>query len=108
MTFSIRRVALPACVAMGVVVSASPAGADDLVADVARDTPISAYGGVLAWSDFDAASGSYRLMLRRGETTAPAAMPSAKRPFDVSLGPDARGRVLAVYTRCGAGGRGCD
>nr|MBA3747621.1 hypothetical protein [Solirubrobacterales bacterium] len=33
---------------------------------------------------------------------------TAGRAFDVSLGPDVRGRVVALYTRCRTATRGCD
>jgi hypothetical protein len=31
-----------------------------------------------------------------------------RRAFDVSLGPDSRGHVVALYTRCRSAGQGCD
>ncbi|HUR85192.1 MAG TPA: hypothetical protein VMY78_07595 [Solirubrobacteraceae bacterium] len=82
--------------------------ADDAVADLVRETPISAYGGAVAWSAYDAASGRYALVIRQRETTTAARVASARRPFDVSLGPDAAGRVVALYTRCRTPTRGCD
>jgi hypothetical protein len=95
--------------ALAAVLAASAAArADDVVAAVPRDTPIAAYGGVVAWSDYDAATGSYRLVVRRGEQVVPLPVPAARRPFDVSLGPDAHGRVVALYTRCRAAAHGCD
>jgi len=84
------------------------AAADDVVADLARDTPIAAHGGVVAWSSFDAASNRYALVLRQGDVTATARTATARRAFDVSLGPDTRGRVVALYTRCRTATRGCD
>jgi hypothetical protein len=61
---------------------------------------ISAYAGLVVWSHWDAAGGAYRLMDHyRGRSEV---LPIAPRrvPFDVDLGPDARGRVVAVYSRC--------
>ena len=43
----------------------------------------------------------------RGRGTR-ARVKSATRPFDVSLGPDARGGVVALYTRCRREKTGCD
>ncbi len=98
--------------ALGAVAAcAAPAAqADELVAEIARDTPIAAYAGQLAWSAYDGATNSYRLMLAsRGGAPAAAAIAPAARAFDVSLGPDAKGRVVALYTRCAtAAGRRCD
>ncbi|HEV7804593.1 MAG TPA: hypothetical protein VGO80_02130 [Solirubrobacteraceae bacterium] len=103
-----RRSRLGCCAILAALLAAAPAHADDLVADLERDTPISAYGGALAWSGYDAATQRYALMIRRGEVTAPARAATARRPFDVSLGPDQRGRVVALYTRCRTATRGCD
>lgn len=88
----------------------APAGAraDDPVAQLERDTPVSAYGGALAWSAYDAPSGRYRLVLRADAVTAAARVASASRPFDVSLGPDSKGRVVALYSRCRGDKGGCD
>jgi hypothetical protein len=101
-----------ALAAIGVIatmlVPAAPAAADDVVATLAHDTPIAAFDGIVAWSDHDAATGRYRLVLRQGNVSAPAPIASAARPFDVSLGPNARGRVVALYTRCRSAAHGCD
>lgn len=62
------------------------------------DAKLSALNGWLVWSEPDGPA--WRLVgLRHGakRTFAVAARP---RPFDVDLGTDARGRVVATYTRC--------
>lgn len=61
---------------------------------------LSAYGGVLVWSHWDGSADAFRLLARfRGRTEV---LPVATRtvPFDVDLGPDTRGRAVAVYSRC--------
>lgn len=90
--------------------AATPALADDVVADdLTRDTPIAARSGVLAWSHFDAATGRYRLMLKGAGAAAQAPIAGSLQPFDVSLGNDRRGRLVALYTRCAtAKGKRCD
>lgn len=90
--------------------AATPALADDVVADdLIRDTPIAARSGVLAWSRYDAASGRYNLMLKGAGAAAKAPIAGALQPFDVSLGNDRRGRLVALYTRCAtAKGKRCD
>jgi len=108
MTSKPARSVLPLCVAAAALVTAAPAGADAVVAELTRDTPIAAYGGVVAWSDYDAATKRYRLVVREGDETARAPIAGSRRAFDVSLGPDARGRVVALYTRCRTATRGCD
>jgi hypothetical protein len=96
----IRRVAALLCVGLGVASAPASASADDVIASLTQDTPIAAFGGVVAWSAYDAPTARYQLVLRSGDHTAPAPIPGAAQPFDVSLGPDARGRVVALYTRC--------
>ena len=59
-------------------------------------------------SDYDAATARYRLVVRRGAQAMHASIASSRRPFDVSLGPDSRGRVVALYTRCRTASHGCD
>jgi hypothetical protein len=93
---------------VGALLVVAPAGADEVVAELTRDTPIAAYGGVVAWSDYDAATARYRLVIRRGALAMHASMASSRRPFDVSLGPDSHGRVVALYTRCRTANHGCD
>jgi hypothetical protein len=106
---ALRRILLPLA-ALAALATASPAKADDLVAEVTHDTPIAAYAGRLAWSAYDAASGRYNLMIAAsGGVPAAAPVPSSSRPFDVSLGPDAGRRIVALYTRCAtAAGKRCD
>jgi hypothetical protein len=105
---SLRRLLLPLAT-LAALAAAAPAQADDMVAELARDTPIAAYGGQLAYSAYDAASGRYTLMIAARDG-APAAAPIAtsQRAFDVSLGPDAKGRVVALYTRCRSAEKRCD
>ena len=102
--------ALLLTLAAGACATPTLALADDVVADdIARDTPISARDGVVAWSHFDAAARRYRLVLRRGGRRTQAKIAGSRKPFDVSLGTDRRGRMVALYTRCRrAGERGCD
>ncbi|MCA1680379.1 MAG: hypothetical protein LC777_16215, partial [Actinobacteria bacterium] len=103
------RTALAAFAVTTAALLAPPvAVADDAVADLVRETPISAYGGAVAWSAYDAASGRYALVIHQRARTTAARMATARRPFDVSLGPDAAGRVVALYTRCRTATRGCD
>jgi hypothetical protein len=108
MTSMTRRSLIPLYAALAALVAPAAASADAVVAELTRDTPIAAYGGVVAWSGYDAASGRYRLIVRRGDQAAPAPIAGSRRAFDVSLGPDARGRVVALYTRCRTANHGCD
>jgi hypothetical protein len=77
-----------------------PAFADDTIATVSAPTPVSAFGNRVAWSAFDSASATYRLMTESGGTIS--AVPVAPRtvPFDIDLGPNDRGHIVAAYSRC--------
>jgi hypothetical protein len=108
MTSMTRRSLFPLYAALAALVAPAAASADAVVAELTRVTPIAAYGGVVAWSGYDAASGRYRLVVGRGDQAAPAPIAGSRRAFDVSLGPDARGRVVALYTRCRTANHGCD
>lgn len=94
--------------------AAGPAHADTAVAQLDRPSPIAAQGGVVAWSAYDAATRRFHLVLRRGRAVARAAIAPAVAPFDVSLGRDAAGRLVALYPRCDQPGgarrrpSGCD
>ncbi len=108
----VRRIAALAATAAALL-TPSVAAADEVVAELARDTPIAAYGGVLAWSSYDAASGRYALMIKQRmpwgtEVVEAARAATATRPFDVSLGPNSKGRIVALYTRCRTTDHGCD
>lgn len=89
------------------VVPAAPALADDAIAELGREGRVAGYGGWSAWSSYDGVSARYALTLRDPSgTVKAAAIATANRPFDVALGPDADGNVVAIYQRCLA--RGCD
>lgn len=103
-----RRLRLACLAILLAPLAPASAHADATVTELARDTPIAAYGGALAWSAYDAAAQRYRLMIRRGGETVAARAPGALRAFDISLGPDSRGRVVALYTRCRVTARGRD
>ncbi len=108
------------CIATLAVVLVLPviASADVAMMSLPRDTHMSAFKGTLAWSQLDPATGNYRLMLtdvKSGKTTMPK-VSWRKNPFDVTLGPDTKGRTVALYSHCdkegngesGNGDTGCD
>jgi hypothetical protein len=66
---------------------------------------VDAFGGRVAWSDYDSAARAWRLMERSGDVTHPVPVATRATPFDVDLGPDGRGGTRAVYSRCR---RSCD
>ena len=74
------------------------------VESLARQSTVSAYDQLLAWSRYDPAAQDYRLVAADvGNLAAPPqVLPVAPRTiaFDVDLGPDAHGRTVAVCSRC--------
>src|SRR5256885_17170533 len=92
---------------MLVLAAPTAARADQAIAELARDAPIAGYGGWKAWSSFDEGTQRYTLMLRAPDDRVKAApVTPSSTPFDMSLGPDARGDVVVIYRSCGA--PGCD
>jgi hypothetical protein len=81
--------------------AAAPAKATDIVlATELRSTNVTTYAGVAAWSSYVPGRGYVLRIYRDGMVTTPA-LHARRDPFDVDLGPDGRGRVTAVYSRCG-------
>ena len=80
---------------------AAPAAAQEPTPIVTeqRAFTVSAHEAIAAWSSYDAAADAYRLVtLRDGEVVRLPVAPS-ERPFDVDLGTNRSGNVVAVYTR---------
>ena len=78
---------------------AAPAGADPVViGSVTANAPIAAQGGWVVWS---APTGSrWQLMGWHDGVAAPVPIAPRSQPFDVDLGTDAAGRVVATFSRC--------
>lgn len=76
---------------------------------LSASNPIAALQGRVIWNDFDVRRGGYVLRSRKdGRTTSLRHAPQ-RRPFDVDLGTDRAGRVVATYSRCRTrAARACD
>jgi hypothetical protein len=89
---------LAATLTLGVAGASAAATATDL-APVASDSPTTAYGGWVVWSE-QRDDGLWTLVgFHDGVKTALTAVPGS-RPFDADLGPDAHGRPTLVFSRC--------
>lgn len=77
----------------------TPAAADD-VAAVSAATPVSAWGGYVLWSAYDASTQTYALTEFGPSGLVRLPVPVRRAPFDVDVGPDRNGRPAAVYSRC--------
>jgi hypothetical protein len=87
---------LAAALAVPVAASAAP------VATPGAATTVREYAGTIAFSQFDPATGQWRLAVRRAGAAAPELVPVApsRRPFQVDIGPDSSGRPELIYERC--------
>jgi hypothetical protein len=96
-----RRSACTGLMALAALVAcAASAHADELIANVARPTPVGALGGRVVWSDYDALQHAYFLTQRFNGTTARLPVRPRSVPFDVDLGLDSGGAAVAAYSRC--------
>jgi hypothetical protein len=77
------------------------ANADDVPATLPSEQQrdLSAYGGHVVWSERIAPDVHVLMRWRAGRVDR-LPVRSRKVPFDLDLGPDARGRAVAVYSRC--------
>lgn len=81
----------------------APAPADGVLATGLPQAPkVSAAGGALAWSELDSGAGGWRLAVRVGGVTQTLPIAPRSSPFDVDLGSDGQGRLVASYSRCSA------
>lgn len=91
---------------------ASPAvAAPTVVAVEPASSQISVFDTTAAWSS-RRADGRYVLRVYQAGIVRTLPVPSRKVPFDVDLGPDRSGRIVAAYSRCDQDGgtlqEGCD
>jgi hypothetical protein len=104
----VARVNVPRCLALVLAAAVlAPAGAGaqaaptdpSVVATLPRATVVGAAGGWTAWSAYE--GGRYVLVTRSpAGRQAPAPVAPRRVPFDLDLGTDAAGRVIAAYSRC--------
>ncbi len=77
----------------------SPAAAPPLIlATTDTNSAISAHGGWVAWSQRKGAA--WQLVAWHRGVRAPVPVAPRAQPFDVDLGSDDRGRVVATFSRC--------
>lgn len=97
-----RAIVLIGTFAVTAVVANVPASAraDTIVATLDRFGGLSVHGSAVAWSTFDGTKRRYTLSILQNGKVTTAAVPGRSVPFDVDLGRDHRGRLVAVYSRC--------
>jgi hypothetical protein len=105
---------IPAVSAAALLLGAGTASADTTLASgLPADVKVSMRGDAIAWSA-PAGAGRWKLVIARHGVAADASVPTARMPFDVDLGDDGHGHLIATYSRCGRPPfglerpRGCD
>lgn len=93
-----RRGAIIATAVLAAAVAA-PAARGEVVERQRAATSIAAWDGYAAWSRYEGPR-RFRLVIWHEGRIRRAAVPARAAAFDVDLGLDARGRVVAVYSRC--------
>ena len=91
-------VASAALVAGGVIAVAAAYAEPRVLAADERQTSVDALDGTVVWSSYR--SGRYVLVAAREGRVSPLPVRSRGIPFDVDLGRDTGGRLIAVYSRC--------
>jgi hypothetical protein len=89
----------------------APAVLGEKIATLAAESPISAGGGWLIWSAPE--NRGWRLHAYHAGRVSVLPIPPRPEPFDATVGSDARGRAVAIFSRCtktprmnGTGGSG--
>ncbi|MGH2978478.1 MAG: hypothetical protein ACRDLQ_02415 [Solirubrobacterales bacterium] len=83
--------------------SAAPAQAaapEAVLEPVGAKTAVSAHDGHVVWNELDVPTGRWYLRHRFGGASARLPIAPRSAQFDVDVGPDRRGRAVAVYSRC--------
>jgi hypothetical protein len=99
---------IPAAGAVALLLGAATASADTTLATgLPANVKVSMRGDAIAWSA-PAASGGWKLVIARHGIAPDAAVQPARVPFDVDLGDDGHGHLIATYSRCSRLPRGLE
>jgi hypothetical protein len=88
-----------------VAASAPAAAAPTTLAPLHGDTGVRAFGGVQAWTDYDAASKQWHVVVRRDGRVSVPAIARSKDPIEVDVGPRSDGVPVLAYVNCNDGCR---
>ena len=70
------------------------------IAVLQGNTAVEAYGGIEAWSDYDAAEGLWHVLVRRDGQISTTSVLSASKAIEVAVGPGPSGRPVLAYLSC--------
>jgi hypothetical protein len=95
-------------VAAALLLGAATASADTTLASgLPTNVQVSMRGDAIAWSA-PADNGRWKLVIARHGIAADAAVRTGRVPFDVDLGDDGHGHLIATYSRCSRIPRGLE
>ncbi|HLM85115.1 MAG TPA: hypothetical protein VK272_02885 [Solirubrobacteraceae bacterium] len=92
--------ALAAASATALLNCGSSAGDVMLASGLPQAPKVSASGQAFAWSTYEPSTGAWRLVVRRSGETQVLPIAARSTPFDVDLGDDGHGELVASYSRC--------
>jgi len=101
-------VAATAALAMALLNCGSSVADVTLASGLPQAPRVSAAGQAFAWSVFEPATSTWRLLVRREGVTQVLPIAGRSTPFDVDLGDDGHGGLVASYSRCSAAMRGTE
>lgn len=82
------------------LLSTGSAEAASVLAQEWAPSKVSHFGDMTAWSRLDPRTGDYRLVIHDGQREHLPLIEPRSVPFDVDLGPNRFGDVVATYSRC--------
>jgi hypothetical protein len=75
-------------------------GAPVTIAPLHTETAVETYGDVTVWSDYDATSRSWHVIVRSSGHISTPSIPSAPRVIEVDVGPSSSGVPTLAYVNC--------
>jgi hypothetical protein len=70
------------------------------IASLEGNTSVGAYGGVVAWNDYDATARAWHVVVRRNGQISTTAVPAASEAIEVAVGPGPSGSPILGYRSC--------
>jgi hypothetical protein len=80
--------------------SAAAAAAPGTIAVLHGATAVEFYGGVAAWSDYDATARSWHVVVSRDGAISVPPIPTARKAIEVDVGPGPSGAPMLAYVGC--------
>jgi hypothetical protein len=85
---------------IGLLGSAAAMAAPTTIAVLHGASTAESYGGVEAWTDYDATDSSWHVVVRRNGQISTPSIPTAKKAIEVDVGPGPSGTPMLAYVSC--------